>query len=121
VRLFGALYTLNTALPIEAVIEPVSTIEPPRYTSKDSSMIDPIVAPDPQAGVGEQHCDEIIDRIDFKEIPTKVAYSLTPFGRSLAKALGPLCQWGTDHMLTVERISEHRTTALAQPQYSRNG
>ncbi len=59
--------------------------------------------------------DEIIARIDYKEIPPKVEYSLTPFGRSLAQALGPLCQWGTDHMLAVERISERRTTALAQP------
>jgi DNA-binding HxlR family transcriptional regulator len=59
--------------------------------------------------------DEIIKRIDYKEIPPKVEYSLTPFGRSLAQALGPLCQWGTDHMLAVERISERRTTALAQP------
>lgn len=59
--------------------------------------------------------DEIIDRIDFKEIPPKVEYSLTPFGHSLARALGPLCQWGTDHIVAVERISERRAATLTQP------
>lgn len=56
--------------------------------------------------------DEIIARIDFQEIPPKVEYSLTPFGQSLATALGELCVWGTEHMQTVERISERRTSAL---------
>ncbi|WP_106803839.1 helix-turn-helix domain-containing protein [Pseudomonas sp. S5D5] len=58
--------------------------------------------------------DEIIARVDFQEIPPKVEYSLTPFGRSLATALGGLCAWGTEHMQTVERISERRTAALSQ-------
>ncbi|NWA24936.1 helix-turn-helix transcriptional regulator [Pseudomonas gingeri] len=56
--------------------------------------------------------DEIITRIDFQEIPPKVEYSLTPFGQSLATALGTLCVWGTEHMQTIERISERRTSAL---------
>ncbi|WP_010171033.1 winged helix-turn-helix transcriptional regulator [Pseudomonas sp. PAMC 25886] len=59
--------------------------------------------------------DEIVERVDFHEIPPKVEYSLTPFGQSLATALGALCQWGTEHMQTVERIAERRTSALAQP------
>lgn len=58
--------------------------------------------------------DEIIARVDFQEIPPKVEYSLTPFGCSLATALGGLCAWGTEHMQTVERISERRTAALSQ-------
>ncbi|SEO39224.1 helix-turn-helix domain-containing protein [Pseudomonas sp. NFACC39-1] len=57
--------------------------------------------------------DEIIARIDFQEIPPKVEYSLTPFGQSLAIALGGLCTWGTEHMQTVERISARRASALA--------
>ncbi|WP_369979905.1 winged helix-turn-helix transcriptional regulator [Xanthomonas bundabergensis] len=56
--------------------------------------------------------DEIVARIDFQEIPPKVEYSLTPFGQSLATALGGLCMWGTEHMQTVERISERRASAL---------
>jgi len=56
----------------------------------------------------ELQMDEVIERTDYKEIPPKVEYSLTPFGRSLAKALGPLCVWGTEHMADVERISLRR-------------
>ncbi|WP_242196631.1 MULTISPECIES: helix-turn-helix domain-containing protein [unclassified Pseudomonas] len=58
--------------------------------------------------------DEIIARVDYQEIPPKVEYSLTPFGRSLATALGALCVWGTEHMDAVERISERRMAALAR-------
>ena len=58
--------------------------------------------------------DEIIARLDFQEIPPKVEYSLTPFGQSLATALGALCAWGTEHMHTVERINERRTAALTR-------
>ena len=60
----------------------------------------------------ELQMDEIVERIDYKEIPPKVEYSLTPFGHSLAQALAPLCAWGTEHMREVERISLHRQTAL---------
>lgn len=56
--------------------------------------------------------DEIIVRQDFQQIPPKVEYSLTPFGQSLAVALGALCAWGTEHMLTVERINQRRPGAL---------
>jgi DNA-binding HxlR family transcriptional regulator len=62
--------------------------------------------------------DEIISRIDFQEIPPKVEYSLTPFGRSLATALGTLCVWGTEHMETVERIHERRMSLLTRPESS---
>jgi DNA-binding HxlR family transcriptional regulator len=58
--------------------------------------------------------DEIIARVDFQEIPPKVEYSLTPFGQSLATALGALCAWGTEHMATVERINERRALALTK-------
>ncbi|OPA86140.1 transcriptional regulator [Pseudomonas fluorescens] len=58
--------------------------------------------------------DEIIARTDFQEIPPKVEYSLTPFGQSLATALGALCVWGTEHMQSVERISKRRTSAPLQ-------
>jgi DNA-binding HxlR family transcriptional regulator len=56
----------------------------------------------------ELHEDGIIDRLDFKEIPPKVEYSLTAFGRTLAKALAPLCVWGTEHMSEVETLMSHR-------------
>jgi DNA-binding HxlR family transcriptional regulator len=60
----------------------------------------------------ELHMDEVIERIDYKQIPPKVEYALTPFGLSLAKALAPLCVWGTEHMREVERINLRRRTSL---------
>ena len=64
--------------------------------------------------------DEIVARIDFQEIPPKVEYSLTPFGQSLATALGGLCEWGTEHMRTVERISGRRMPASPDPSLMSN-
>jgi DNA-binding HxlR family transcriptional regulator len=58
--------------------------------------------------------DQVVARIDFQEIPPRVEYSLTPFGQSLAQALVGLCVWGTEHMQTVERISECRASAVAK-------
>lgn len=49
-----------------------------------------------------------INRIDFKEIPPKVEYSLTVFGETLAKALAPLCVCGTDHVAEVETLMSRR-------------
>src|ERR1700730_1787087 len=56
----------------------------------------------------ELQADGVIGRLDFKEIPPKVEYSLTAFGGTLAKALAPLCVWGTDHMSEVETLISHR-------------
>lgn len=58
--------------------------------------------------------DEIIERVDFQEIPPKVEYSLTPFGRSLAKTLMPMCVWGTENRQQVERIMQRRQEALGK-------
>jgi DNA-binding HxlR family transcriptional regulator len=61
--------------------------------------------------------DGIIDRVDFGEIPPKVEYSLTAFGRTLGKALAPLCEWGTKNSRDVEaimarrKVREHRHAA----------
>ena len=51
----------------------------------------------------ELEADGIVNRHDFQEVPPRVEYSLTPFGKSLLKALGPLCDWGKKHM---KRIGE---------------
>lgn len=36
----------------------------------------------------------IVTRHDFKEVPPRVEYAITDFGRTLALALQPLCDWG---------------------------
>ena len=39
--------------------------------------------------------DGIVTRHDFQEVPPRVDYAITDFGRTLALALQPLCEWGT--------------------------
>ncbi|MBB3166273.1 helix-turn-helix transcriptional regulator (plasmid) [Rhizobium laguerreae] len=56
----------------------------------------------------ELEADGIVHRFDFKELPPKVEYSLTPFGQTLADALKPLCAWGTQHLLAVEQLVSRR-------------
>ena len=60
----------------------------------------------------ELQADGIIERLDFKEIPPKVEYSLTPLGGTLAKALQPLCDWGSAHSPDIEAISRRRATGV---------
>jgi DNA-binding HxlR family transcriptional regulator len=61
----------------------------------------------------ELQADGIINRVDFGEIPPKVEYSLTAFGRTLGKALAPLSEWGTrcsrdvEAIMTRRKVSEH--------------
>jgi len=38
--------------------------------------------------------DGIITRRDFMAVPPRVEYAITDFGRTLALALQPLCEWG---------------------------
>jgi DNA-binding HxlR family transcriptional regulator len=56
----------------------------------------------------ELQADGVIDRVDFGEIPPKVEYSLTAFGKTLGKALAPLCEWGTKYSRDVEAIMARR-------------
>ena len=56
----------------------------------------------------ELEADGIVARFDHGEIPPRVEYSLTPFGRTLGKALAPLCEWGTRYSREIERIFVRR-------------
>ncbi|MFK3880641.1 MULTISPECIES: winged helix-turn-helix transcriptional regulator [Pantoea] len=50
--------------------------------------------------------DGIILRHDYKEVPPKVEYAITDFGKTLALALQPLCEWGNanrENASAVER------------------
>jgi DNA-binding HxlR family transcriptional regulator len=49
----------------------------------------------------EMEADGIVAREDFKEVPPRVEYSLTPLGVSLSDALRPLCGWGEEHMSRI--------------------
>ena len=59
----------------------------------------------------ELQADGIIERVDFKEIPPKVEYSVTALGRTLAQALLPLCEWGSAHSEAIEVIRLRRAAS----------
>ena len=59
----------------------------------------------------ELEADGLVKRTDYKEVPPRVDYSLTPLGHSLAEALVPLCSWGTDNMAEVTRVFAERARA----------
>src|SRR5690349_19391279 len=44
----------------------------------------------------------VVLRKDHQEVPPRVDYSITDFGRSLAECLEPLCAWGNANRAQVE-------------------
>ncbi|BAF86203.1 putative transcriptional regulator [Azorhizobium caulinodans ORS 571] len=58
----------------------------------------------------ELEADQLVKRTDYKEVPPRVDYALTPLGQSLAQALVPLCQWGTENMEDVTRVYAERAS-----------
>lgn len=52
--------------------------------------------------------DCVLTRTDYKEVPPRVDYTLTPLGRSLAEAIIPLCSWGTEHAAEMASIFAKR-------------
>ncbi len=58
----------------------------------------------------ELEVDRVLTRTDYKEVPPRVDYTLTPFGGSLADAIVPLCTWGTENMAEMESIFAARET-----------
>ncbi|OSQ39384.1 winged helix-turn-helix transcriptional regulator [Thalassospira mesophila] len=56
----------------------------------------------------------VLARTDYKEVPPRVDYTLTPLGRSLADAIVPLCTWGTENMTEMVSIFGKRDTLAEQ-------
>lgn len=48
--------------------------------------------------------DGIIVRRDYHEVPPRVDYEMTPFGKTLARALMPLCAWGDENRERVDAV-----------------
>lgn len=46
----------------------------------------------------------VLVRHDYKEVPPRVDYTVTPFGMTLVQALMPLCYWGTKNRSEVTRL-----------------
>jgi DNA-binding HxlR family transcriptional regulator len=62
----------------------------------------------------ELEADGLVKRTDYREVPPRVDYSLTPLGRSLAEALAPLCAWGAENLDEVGRVFARRQAANAR-------
>ncbi|HEY4310829.1 MAG TPA: helix-turn-helix domain-containing protein [Pirellulales bacterium] len=52
----------------------------------------------------ELESDSVVRRRDFKEVPPRVEYSLTPFGSTIIPALAPFCEWGSKYMNKIKKI-----------------
>lgn len=52
--------------------------------------------------------DCVIARTDYKEVPPRVDYTLTPLGLTLSKAIVPLCTWGTENAAEMASIFAKR-------------
>jgi DNA-binding HxlR family transcriptional regulator len=49
----------------------------------------------------QMEADGLIHREVYREVPPRVEYSVTEFGRSLNHALTPLGDWGEQHMARI--------------------
>jgi DNA-binding HxlR family transcriptional regulator len=58
--------------------------------------------------------DCVLARTDYKEVPPRVDYALTPLGRSLADAIVPLCTWGTENASEMASIFAKRDASHPQ-------
>lgn len=58
----------------------------------------------------ELEADRVLLRTDYKEVPPRVDYTLTQLGESLAQALEPLCTWGTENMVEMQKIFAERAS-----------
>ncbi len=52
----------------------------------------------------ELEADGIVRRRVYPTVPPKVEYSLTPYGRSLKRALKEICDWGRRHMARIGAV-----------------
>ena len=46
----------------------------------------------------------VLTRHDYQRVPPMVDYTMTAFGMTLARALMPLCEWGTEHRDKITEI-----------------
>ncbi|MEV0589010.1 helix-turn-helix domain-containing protein [Nonomuraea sp. NPDC050310] len=53
----------------------------------------------------EMEASGLVHREVYHQVPPKVEYSLTDFGQSLNTALGPLGEWGEQHMERIESVT----------------
>lgn len=68
-------------------------------------------------GLKELEKDGIVRRKDFREVPPRVEYSLTPRGKNLSGLLPPLREWGERNL--ASRIMTPSLNRLYRPHRKR--
>jgi DNA-binding HxlR family transcriptional regulator len=70
----------------------------------------------------ELEADGLIHREVYREVPPRVEYSLTPYGRGLNAILEQLCDWGKRHArkhgIRIENAAQQQTGNLVVRQKS---
>ena len=56
----------------------------------------------------------VLTRHDYQRVPPMVDYTMTAFGKTLARALMPLCEWGTEHREKITAIMLARSPERAE-------
>ncbi|MER6767928.1 MULTISPECIES: winged helix-turn-helix transcriptional regulator [Amycolatopsis] len=52
----------------------------------------------------ELEASGLVHREVYHQVPPKVEYSLTDFGRTLNTAIAPLGEWGEEHLERIEAL-----------------
>jgi DNA-binding HxlR family transcriptional regulator len=60
----------------------------------------------------QMEANNLLVRKDYKEVPPRVEYSITPFGRALGQSLIPLCTWGIKNRKRVLGTELPRKTTV---------
>ena len=53
--------------------------------------------------------DGIVARKVYHQVPPKVEYSLTAYGKTLRGVMNELCKWGTAHHATLKKVGRAST------------
>jgi DNA-binding HxlR family transcriptional regulator len=61
----------------------------------------------------ELEADGIIRRKIYPEVPPRVEYTITDFGKTLIPILNALCDWGAEY-LGIDEASSHQCSAKAE-------
>lgn len=56
----------------------------------------------------------VLTRHDYQRVPPMVDYTMTAFGMTLARALMPLCVWGTENRARIAEITQSGSSDRGQ-------
>jgi len=60
----------------------------------------------------ELESDGVVERTIHAEVPPRVEYALTPFGRSVMPVMGQLCAWGSAYEAHIRSQDETAESAV---------